>query len=63
MTAFGAILNDKELAAVLTYVRNSWGNKAAPVSAEAVKKVRESTKDRSIFWKPEDLLKEHPLEN
>jgi mono/diheme cytochrome c family protein len=62
MTAFGAILNDKELAAVLTYVRNSWGNKAAPVSAETVKKVRESTKDRSIFWKPEDLLKEHPLE-
>jgi mono/diheme cytochrome c family protein/lysophospholipase L1-like esterase len=62
MTAFGAILNDKELAAVLTYVRNSWGNKAAPVSAATVKKVREATKDRSIFWKPEDLLKEHPLE-
>ena len=62
MTAFGSILKDEEIAAVLTYVRNSWGNKAAPVTADTVKKVREATKDRSIFWKPEDLLKDHPLE-
>jgi mono/diheme cytochrome c family protein len=62
MTAFGSILNDAEVAAVLTYVRNSWGNKAAPVSPDSVKKVREATKDRSIFWKPEELLKDHPLE-
>jgi mono/diheme cytochrome c family protein/lysophospholipase L1-like esterase len=62
MTAFGAILNDAELAAVLTYVRNSWGNKAAPVSPDTVKKVRAANKDRSIFWKPEELLKDHPLE-
>lgn len=62
MTAFGSILKDEEIAAVLTYVRNSWGNKAAVVKPETVKKVRAATKDRSIFWKPEDLLKEHPLE-
>lgn len=62
MTAFGSMLKDDEIAAVLTYVRNSWGNKAAPVTTETVKKVREATKDRSIFWKPEELLKDHPLE-
>jgi mono/diheme cytochrome c family protein len=62
MTAFEALLNDKEMAAVLTYVRNSWGNKAAPVLPETVKKVRAANKDRSIFWKPEELLKDHPLE-
>ncbi len=62
MTAFGSILKDDEIAAVLTYVRNSWGNKAAPVLPETVKKVRAATKDRSIFWKPEELLKDHPLE-
>lgn len=62
MTAFRALLNDKEVAAVLTYVRNSWGNKAAPVTPESVKKIRAATKDRSIFWKPEELLKDHPLE-
>ncbi|MEX1048561.1 MAG: PVC-type heme-binding CxxCH protein [Akkermansiaceae bacterium] len=62
MTAFGSILKDDEIADVLTYVRNSWGNKAAPVSTDSVKKIREATKDRSIFWKPEELLKDHPLE-
>jgi mono/diheme cytochrome c family protein/lysophospholipase L1-like esterase/glucose/arabinose dehydrogenase len=62
MTAFGSILSDEEVADVLTYVRNSWGNKAAPVGAETVKKVREATKERSVFWNPEELLKAHPLE-
>ena len=54
---------NEEMAAVLTYVRNSWGNQAAPVLPETVKKVRAATKDRSIFWKPEELLKDHPLES
>ena len=61
MTAFETLLNDEEVAAVLTYVRNSWGNKADPVKPETVKKVRAATKDRSIFWKPEELLKDHPM--
>jgi mono/diheme cytochrome c family protein len=61
MTAFGSMLKDEEVAAVLTYVRNSWGNKAEPVKPETVKKVREATKDRSTFWKPEELLKDHPM--
>ena len=62
MTAFESLLKDEEMAAVLTYVRNSWGNKASPVSPETVKKVRAANKDRSIFWKPEELLKDHPME-
>jgi len=62
MTAFGAILNDEELAAVLTYVRNSWGNKAPAVQPDTVKKIRAATKDRTIFWKPEELLELHPME-
>lgn len=61
MTAFGSILKDEEVAAVLTYVRNSWGNKAAPILPATVEKVREATKDRSTFWKPDELLKDHPL--
>lgn len=62
MTAFKAILNDKEVAAVLSYVRNSWGNKASLVTPEKVKAVREATKDTQMFIKPEDLLKAYPLE-
>ncbi|MFM9058573.1 MAG: PVC-type heme-binding CxxCH protein, partial [Planctomycetaceae bacterium] len=62
MTAFRALLNDEETAAVLTFVRNTWGNKAAPVSAALVKKVREETASRSTFWNPDELLAAHPLE-
>ena len=62
MTPFRFLLDDEELAAVLTYVRNSWSNKADPVLPATVGKVREATKDRSIFWKPAELLKAHPLE-
>lgn len=40
MPAQGANLSDAEIAAVLTYVRASWGNKAAPVTAELVAKAR-----------------------
>jgi len=62
MTPFRSILSDEELAAVLTYVRNSWSNKAAPVLPATVGIVRETTKDRGTFWKPEELLNAHPLE-
>lgn len=44
MAAMGAALSDSDLASVLTYVRSSWGNKAGPVSADDVKKVRASLK-------------------
>jgi mono/diheme cytochrome c family protein/glucose/arabinose dehydrogenase len=59
MTPFGGLLNDQEIADVLTYVRNSFGNKAAPVTPENVAKVRQATGTRS-FYSPEELLKEHP---
>lgn len=63
MTPFEALLKDAEVADVLTYVRNSWGNKAAPVKPESVSKVRAANKDRTVFWKPEELLRDHPMEN
>ncbi len=62
MTAFRSLLKDEELAAVLTFVRNTWGNQASPVSPDSVKKVRQQTIGRSTFWTPDDLLAEHPLE-
>ena len=37
-------LNDDEIANILTYVRNSWGNKGDAVSTEEVKAVRGATK-------------------
>jgi mono/diheme cytochrome c family protein/glucose/arabinose dehydrogenase len=62
MTPFGGMLKDDEVAAVLTYVRNSFGNKASAISPEKVKAVRAATKDKNNFYTPEELLKEHPME-
>ncbi|MGA2290917.1 c-type cytochrome [Bradyrhizobium sp.] len=42
MPAFDWRLNDAEVAAVLTYIRNSWGNAAAPVLSGAVASARTS---------------------
>ena len=62
MTAFRNLLKDDEIAAVLTFVRNTWGNKASTISTESIKRVRAETIDRTTFWNPDDLLAEHPLE-
>ncbi|HSB91839.1 MAG TPA: PVC-type heme-binding CxxCH protein [Flavitalea sp.] len=61
MTAFGKMLNDEELAAVLTYVRNAFDNKHPAVSPEKVKQVREATKSRTGVYSAEEILKEHPV--
>jgi mono/diheme cytochrome c family protein len=42
MPSFAWRLDDQEIADVLTYVRGSWGNGAAPVSSGAVAQVRRS---------------------
>jgi mono/diheme cytochrome c family protein len=40
MAAMGAALSDADLAAVLTYIRSSWGNKAGEVTADDIKTIR-----------------------
>jgi mono/diheme cytochrome c family protein len=62
MTPFGGMLKDDEIAAVVTYVRNSFGNKASAVSAAKVKQVRAATKNKTGFYSPQELLKQHPME-
>ena len=54
-------LSDDEIAAVLTYVRNSFGNKASPVTPAKVGEVRSATEDRVYFYEASELLNEHPL--
>jgi mono/diheme cytochrome c family protein len=62
MTPYAGMLNDQEMATVLTYVRNAFGNKAPAVTAEKVKQVRAAIKDKSGFYTPDELLKQHPME-
>jgi mono/diheme cytochrome c family protein len=62
MTPFGGMLKDDEMAAVLTFVRNSFGNKASAVTPEQVKSVRDANAGRVMFFMTDELLKQHPLE-
>jgi mono/diheme cytochrome c family protein len=41
MPPFGAVLNDEDIAAVLSYLRGHFGNKAAPISKPQVSKIRQ----------------------
>lgn len=43
-------LSDAELAAVLTYVRSSWGNAAGPIAADDVARERAATSERTTPW-------------
>ncbi len=55
MTAFKG-LSDEEIASVLTYVKNSFGNQAKPVLPEKVKAIRAATSKRSSFYQPKELI-------
>lgn len=61
MMGFGAMLNDSALAAVLTYVRQSFGNDGDPIQANTVRDVRTATQGRINFYHVDELLTEHPI--
>ena len=61
MPGFGVFLNDEELAAVLTYVRQSYGNNLPVITAEQVAKHRAETKARDDFYTVEEIMKDHPI--
>jgi len=45
MPPFATVLSDAEVAAVITYIRSSWNNRAAPVSELSVAQQRSSTRE------------------
>jgi mono/diheme cytochrome c family protein len=55
MPEWGSKLSDEQIAAVLTYIRASFGNSAPPVSADLVKQVREASSSRSRPWTEAEL--------
>jgi cytochrome c oxidase cbb3-type subunit 2 len=50
-------LTDQQIADVLTYIRNDWGNSASSISPEEVANIRESVKDRPAMqmWTSAEL--------
>lgn len=59
MPAFGQVphsgysWSDEKIAAVLTYIRQEWGNKAGPIDTATVTAVREKEADRKEWTQPE----------
>lgn len=54
--------NDRNIAAVLTWVRQAWDNGAEAVSEEHVAKVRAEIASQSGTWQGADIMKAHPLQ-
>jgi len=63
MPVWGKNLNDKQIAAVLTYVRQTWGNTAPAITPEQVKTVRDENATRAKAWCEAELkaLPETPV--
>jgi mono/diheme cytochrome c family protein len=55
MAAMGATYSPSDLAAVLSYIRSSWGNKASPITAAQVEAVKKEVGNRTVPWTPEEL--------
>lgn len=55
MPGFAFVFGDADLAAVLSYVRDAWGNRASEVPAAAVEAVRHALGHRDS-WTEEELL-------
>lgn len=58
MPPWGSALNDKEVAALASYVRSNFGNDASSITAEEVARVRKVTKERAQPWTAQELQKE-----
>jgi len=51
--------SDEDFAGILSYVRQAWGNNAAPVEPSTVAAIRAATADRMMPWRAEELLENH----
>ena len=54
-----SMLPDGDIAAIVTYIRQAWGNTAGPVSPEQVKALREKAGARAA-WTAEELRQTYP---
>jgi mono/diheme cytochrome c family protein len=49
-------MTDDQVAAVLTYVRRSWGNTALPITPDDVREIRGATAGRKKAWTEAELM-------
>jgi mono/diheme cytochrome c family protein len=55
MVAWAPTLNDKRIAYIMTYVRQSWGNNASAVTPELVAEVRKATESKTTPYSEAEL--------
>jgi mono/diheme cytochrome c family protein len=55
MPAFGSVLSDEQISAILTYVRSMPDNKSGSVSTEEVNSARRKTASQQQAWTPDEL--------
>ncbi|HEX8413526.1 MAG TPA: hypothetical protein VF637_06505, partial [Sphingomicrobium sp.] len=55
MPPAGATMSDKEVAAVLTYIRGAFGNGSTPLTEPAVKEWRQAYAHRKAPWTEQEL--------
>ena len=56
MPPWEAALNDKKIAAVLTYIRQEWGNKAGPITPAQVAAAKKEFAAKKVSWTEAELL-------
>lgn len=57
MPPLGSQLDDGQIAAILTYLRQEWGHRASPVDPSVVAEIRRRTAGREQPWSEEELMK------
>ena len=56
MPGVGRKLSDREMASLLSFVRNRWGASSAPITPETVRRIRTAAGNRTRYWTVEELL-------
>jgi mono/diheme cytochrome c family protein len=56
MPPWEAGLNDTKIAAVLTYIRQEWGNKAGPIAPAQINAARKEFAAKKVSWTEAELL-------
>jgi len=58
MTAMGAALSNEDLASVLSYIRQAFGNNAPPITPEQIAPIRDEVKQQHpLAYTVEELKK------
>ncbi|MNT84403.1 Alcohol dehydrogenase cytochrome c subunit precursor [compost metagenome] len=49
-----AHVSNRELAQIMTFIRNGWGNRASAVSADDIARMRRVVADKPVHYLPEE---------